>query len=115
MDGGVFATNPAMCALAEALNTVAPADVVLVSLGTGERTHKRDFDEIKDWGLANWARPILDVVFDGVSDAVNYQLEARARPPSATGASRWSSRSRATTSTTRPRATSPSSAATRRS
>jgi patatin-like phospholipase/acyl hydrolase len=75
VDGGVFATNPAMCALAEALNTVAPADVVLVSLGTGERTHEREFGEIKDWGLANWARPILDVVFDGVSDAVNYQLK----------------------------------------
>jgi patatin-like phospholipase/acyl hydrolase len=75
VDGGVFATNPAMCALAEVLNDVAPRDVVLLSLGTGERTHKRSFDEIKDWGLANWARPILDVVFDGVSDAVNYQLE----------------------------------------
>jgi uncharacterized protein len=75
VDGGVFATNPAMCALAEVLNTVAPTDVVLVSLGTGERTHKREFDEIKDWGLARWARPILDVVFDGVSDAVNYQLK----------------------------------------
>jgi uncharacterized protein len=75
VDGGVFATNPAMCALAEALNTVAPKDVVLISLGTGERTHQRSFDEIKDWGLANWARPILDVVFDGVSDAVNYQVK----------------------------------------
>jgi uncharacterized protein len=75
VDGGVFATNPAMCALAEVLNTVSPKDVVLISLGTGERTHQRDFDEIKDWGLAHWARPILDVVFDGVSDAVNYQLK----------------------------------------
>src|SRR3954471_20511697 len=70
VDGGVFATNPAMCALAEALNTVSAKEVVLLSLGTGERTHRRDFDEIKDWGLARWARPILDVVFDGVSDAV---------------------------------------------
>jgi uncharacterized protein len=77
LDGGVFATNPAMCAFAEVLNLedVSPRDVVLLSLGTGERTHKRSFDEIKDWGLAKWARPILDVVFDGVSDAVNYQLE----------------------------------------
>jgi len=75
VDGGVFAANPAMCGLAEVLNTVAPRDVVLVSLGTGERTHRREFDEIKDWGLAKWARPILDVVFDGASDAVNYQLE----------------------------------------
>ena len=49
--------------------------MVLVSLGTGERTHKRHFDEIKDWGLAEWARPILDVVFDGASDAVDYQLD----------------------------------------
>jgi patatin-like phospholipase/acyl hydrolase len=75
VDGGVFATNPAMCALAEALNVVSPSDVVVVSLGTGERMHRRSFDEIKDWGVARWARPILDVVFDGVSDAVNYQLE----------------------------------------
>jgi patatin-like phospholipase/acyl hydrolase len=75
VDGGVFATNPAMCALAEALNVVSPKDVVVVSLGTGQRTHRRSFDEIKDWGLARWARPILDVVFDGVSDAVDYQLE----------------------------------------
>jgi uncharacterized protein len=79
VDGGVFAANPAMCALAEALNTVSPKDVVLVSLGTGERTHTRDFDEIKDWGVVSWARPILDVVFDGASDAVNYQLK-RALP-----------------------------------
>jgi hypothetical protein len=71
----VFAANPAMCALAEALNTASPQDVVLVSLGTGERTHPRTFDEIKDWGLVAWARPILDVVFDGASDAVNYQLK----------------------------------------
>jgi len=54
--------------------------VVLVSLGTGEHTHPRTFDEIKDWGLVAWARPILDVVFDGASDAVNYQL-TRVLPP----------------------------------
>jgi uncharacterized protein len=80
VDGGVFAANPAMCALAEVLNAVPPNDVVLVSLGTGERTHQRDFDEIKDWGLVGWARPILDVVFDGASDAVNYQVK-RMLPP----------------------------------
>jgi len=80
VDGGVFAANPAMCALAEALNTASPQDVVLVSLGTGEHTHPRTFDEIKDWGLVAWARPILDVVFDGASDAVNYQL-TRVLPP----------------------------------
>jgi patatin-like phospholipase/acyl hydrolase len=74
VDGGVFATNPAMCAFAEVMRFQPTADIVLLSLGTGQRTRKRTFADVKDWGLVEWARPILDVVFDGVSDAVNYQL-----------------------------------------
>jgi uncharacterized protein len=74
LDGGVFAVNPGMSALAEVLRHRPEAEVRLVSLGTGERTTKRSFDDIKDWGLVEWARPILDVVFDGISDAVDYQL-----------------------------------------
>lgn len=74
VDGGVFAVNPAMSAFAEVLRFPPTADVRLLSLGTGQRTRKRTFDEIADWGLIEWARPILDVVFDGVSDAVDYQL-----------------------------------------
>ena len=75
VDGGVFAINPAMSAFAEVVRFQPNADVLLLSLGTGQRTRKRSFDEIKDWGVAKWARPILDVVFDGVSDAVHYQLD----------------------------------------
>jgi len=75
VDGGVFATNPAMCAFAEVMRFQPTAEIVLLSLGTGQRTRKRRFADVKDWGLVEWARPILDVVFDGVSDAVHYQLE----------------------------------------
>jgi uncharacterized protein len=76
VDGGVFAVNPAMSAFAEVArhDPKAQSEVVLLSLGTGQRTRKRPFDEVKDWGLVEWARPILDVVFDGISDAVDYQL-----------------------------------------
>jgi uncharacterized protein len=74
VDGGVFAANPAMCAFAEVLRFHPAAEIVLLSLGTGERTRKRSFADIEDWGLLEWARPIIDVVFDGVSDAVDYQL-----------------------------------------
>src|SRR5215213_9616264 len=74
VDGGVFAANPAMCAFAEVLRHQPAADIALVSLGTGQRTRRRSIDEVDDWGLLEWARPILDVVFDGVSDAVDYQL-----------------------------------------
>jgi uncharacterized protein len=74
VDGGVFAVNPAMSALAEVLRFHPTAEVRLLSLGTGIRTRRRSFADIADWGLVEWARPILDVVFDGVSDAVDYQL-----------------------------------------
>ena len=74
LDGGVFAVNPGMTAFAEALRMQPEAELVLLSLGTGEQTRKRSFEDIKDWGLVEWARPILDVVFDGISDAVDYQL-----------------------------------------
>jgi patatin-like phospholipase/acyl hydrolase len=74
VDGGVFAANPAMCAVAEVLRFEPAAEIVLLSLGTGERTRKRSFAEVEGWGLVEWARPIINVVFDGVSDAVDYQL-----------------------------------------
>jgi uncharacterized protein len=74
VDGGVFAVNPGMCAYAEVLRHSPGADALLVSLGTGVRTRQRPFEEVRDWGLAEWARPILEVVFDGISDAVDYQL-----------------------------------------
>ncbi len=77
VDGGVYANNPAACALVEAFCKfgAAPEDVVLVSLGTGELTRPIPYEEAKDWGLIGWAQPLLNVVFDGVSDSVNYQLK----------------------------------------
>jgi patatin-like phospholipase/acyl hydrolase len=74
-DGGVFANNPAMCAYAEARRRHPRANVRIVSLGTGELTRRIHWEDAKGWGLIEWARPLLDVVFDGVSDATQYQLE----------------------------------------
>jgi predicted acylesterase/phospholipase RssA len=70
IDGGVFAINPAMLAYAEAGGKLD----VLASLGTGEHTRPLPFHEVKDWGALEWARPIIDVVFDGSADAVDGQL-----------------------------------------
>jgi uncharacterized protein len=75
IDGGIFANNPAMCAYVEA-KTMYPheGDFLLVSLGTGELTKPIYYQDAKNWGLAKWAQPILNVVLDGVNDAVDYQL-----------------------------------------
>ena len=73
-DGGVFANNPAMSAYAEARRRHPRAQIRLVSLGTGQLTRKLHYEEVRSWGLIRWARPLLDVVFDGVSDATEYEL-----------------------------------------
>ena len=64
-----------MCAYVEARKTYPEeSDFLVVSLGTGEPTREMPYEEVKGWGLALWAQPILNVVFDGVSDTVDYQL-----------------------------------------
>jgi patatin-like phospholipase/acyl hydrolase len=74
VDGGVFANNPSMCGWAEASGGGQPAEARLLSLGTGELCRRMPFSDVRGWGLVQWARPILNVVMDGVSDATNYQL-----------------------------------------
>src|SRR5438045_1453536 len=61
-DGGVFAANPAMCAFAEARRRHPRADIRLVSLGTGQLTKPLHYEQVKGWGLIEWARPLIDVV-----------------------------------------------------
>ena len=75
IDGGVFANNPAACALVEARTTYPEAgDFLVVSLGTGALNHSVSFGEAKTWGVVRWAAPLLNIVFDGVSSTVDYQL-----------------------------------------
>lgn len=85
VDGGVFANNPAMCAYAEARQTLEREgreadDILLVSLGTGLYAKPFRYEEAKGWGVAGWARPVLDVIFDGVADTVDYQLRQLLAP-----------------------------------
>jgi len=70
VDGGTFVNNPALAAIADA-GDGHDAPVMMLSLGTGELTDAIPYEKARKWGLAGWARPILDVVFDGVSDEVH--------------------------------------------
>jgi patatin-like phospholipase/acyl hydrolase len=75
IDGGVYANNPAACALVEARTTHPEASgFLVVSLGTGSLRHSLRYDAAKNWGVAKWAAPLLSVVFDGVSSTVDYQM-----------------------------------------
>jgi predicted acylesterase/phospholipase RssA len=72
IDGGVFAINPSLVAYAELGGRLD----LLLSLGTGEHTRPLPFEKVKGWGQLEWARPVIDVVFDGGQDAVDLQLRA---------------------------------------
>jgi len=77
IDGGVYANNPSMCALAQtqdARNAVRPAlsDVVLLSLGTGTGLTYIQGQSL-DWGYAQWARPLVNLMLDGVAGVADYQ------------------------------------------
>ncbi len=72
IDGGTFANNPTMCAIADALADHGAGDLQVLSLGTGELTRSLSYDRIRSWGLLGWARPLLDVVFDGVSQTTDH-------------------------------------------
>lgn len=73
IDGGVCVVNPAMSAFAEAWRDGA-RDILIASLGTGEQTRPIELGRARGWGALEWVRPLLDVVFDGMSDVADYQL-----------------------------------------
>ena len=74
VDGGIFANNPAMCALAEASAMHPESEFLIASLGAGEFTQPLLYDHAKNWGLRRWAQPIVGISFDGTSATVDYQL-----------------------------------------
>ncbi len=80
IDGGVFATNPAMCAYAEVVRLTGAPPRFVLSLGTGSQTRPITQAQAASWGLVQWVRPVIDVVFDGVSDTVDYQLRQLLAP-----------------------------------
>lgn len=78
IDGGVYAANPSMCALAQSRDrryTDPPPDfddIVLLSLGTGHSlNHIRGSRH--NWGYAQWIKPLVSLMLDGVSGIADYQ------------------------------------------
>lgn len=79
VDGGVYASNPSMCALAQTQDqryqpTPSLDEVILLSLGTGTslqyikgRSH--------DWGYAQWAKPLVNLMLDGTAGIADYQCD----------------------------------------
>ncbi|HWT24648.1 MAG TPA: patatin-like phospholipase family protein [Solirubrobacteraceae bacterium] len=77
VDGGVFAVNPSLCAYADLVQAGGIDHLtVMLSLGTGSATTPIPYQEARSWGQLEWARPILDIVFDGVADTTEFEAAA---------------------------------------
>ncbi len=76
VDGGVYANNPSMCALAQ---TQDPRnlerdmrEVVLLSISTGTALRYIEGPS-HDWGYWQWVKPLIDLMLDGVAGIADYQ------------------------------------------
>lgn len=76
IDGGVAANNPSASAVAEALRLGHKIeDISVLSIGTGERTQIIRYKQAQEWGLLEWAQPLIGVLFDASSDIYQYITE----------------------------------------
>jgi patatin-like phospholipase/acyl hydrolase len=76
IDGGVFASNPSLCAYVDLLKMgVAPDLKVLCSLGTGEQIHPFRYEDARGWGLLEWAHPVIDVMLSSQAETVGFGME----------------------------------------
>ncbi len=81
IDGGVFANNPALCAFAEATqyfsqdtDKLTAQEMFIFSIGTSSATRSHEYEKVKNWGVIEWIKPVLDIMMDGVSKTIDYQL-----------------------------------------
>jgi patatin-like phospholipase/acyl hydrolase len=74
MDGGVFANNPGMLTFVTVAHHYPDRDVVMISLGTGALDSAHQLDTCQDWGVAQWARPLLRIVGDGINQSIDLEL-----------------------------------------
>ncbi len=79
IDGGVFANNPSMVALVQAISQrnqpnerAKLDDIVLFSVGTGVSLNYIKGNTV-DWGYAQWVKPLINILMEGVAGISDYQ------------------------------------------
>lgn len=81
VDGGVFASNPALCAYAEARQKFRLSvkdqrmDMFMLSVGTGSKKESYAYNKAKGWGKTGWVKPVLDIMLSGASETVDFQMK----------------------------------------
>ena len=82
IDGGVFVNNPALVAYAEGREIfetnpkvkATAKDMKILSLGTGYTRKTYPYSKAKNYGMAQWVQPIIDIMMSGAADVTHFQL-----------------------------------------
>lgn len=98
VDGGVFAANPVIAAIAEALKRppdtgpgLTPTDLLVVSLGTGLQEVGFEQREVAGWGKLGWILPkqgeppVLAAVLGGAADGADHWAHMLLNQPTGEG------------------------------
>jgi len=90
IDGGVYINNPSLAALTEIKMfkedvlynkpLLKDDDIHILSIGTGEYYNDYTNSKTNNWGIHQWALPLLDTMMSGVSRIVDYQTERLIKP-----------------------------------
>jgi patatin-like phospholipase/acyl hydrolase len=88
VDGGLFAANPSVAAVVEALkrrdeepHDLEAGDLLFVSLGTGQHEAGHPQTQVRRWGRIGWILPrrqdpaLIAAFLDGQSDAADHWVE----------------------------------------
>lgn len=78
LDGGVFATNPALSGLIEvtkAFNQTRINDIYLLSLGTGRSKRSYDYDHFKKSSALAIVPALIDIMMSGVAETSDFFLQ----------------------------------------
>jgi len=77
IDGGVFANNPAMAILSQAMKNDHASVINLLSIGTGDIYRNIPGDN-NDWGVGQWVTDvrIIDLLMSAPNEATDYYCKA---------------------------------------
>ena len=77
VDGGVYANNPSMCALAQALDsryepTPHLDEIQILSVSTASILQYVKGQKL-DWGYTQWLKPLVNLILEGTTSITDYQ------------------------------------------
>lgn len=49
-------------------------DLLVLSVGTGQFDQACDYEKVRKWGAARWAKPVMKIVGDGLSETIDHAI-----------------------------------------